>query len=77
MPFTWLGRGSQRSGFGRRGGGSDFTWIPGIRSPRLKYSVLELERAADVPIPYKLLQVIKGHKSIEALPRICCRFVSV
>lgn len=30
-----------------------------MRSPRLKYSVLELDRAAEVPIPYRLFSHTK------------------
>ena len=36
-----------------------FTCKPGILSPRVKYSVLEEDRSADVPIPYLLFSQIK------------------
>lgn len=35
------------------------TWRPGILSPRVKYSVLEELRSADVPIPYLLFSQTK------------------
>ena len=35
------------------------TWIPGILSPRVKYSVLEELRADEVPMPYLLFSQTK------------------
>lgn len=43
--------------------------MPGIKSPRLKYSVLELERAAEVPIPYKLFSQTKTHGRFQTAAR--------
>ena len=37
------------------------TWSPGILSPRVKYSVFEELRSADVPIPYLLFSQTKTH----------------
>lgn len=35
------------------------TWIPGIRSPLVKYFVLLEDRSAGVPIPYLLFSQTK------------------
>lgn len=43
------------------------TWIPGILSPRVKYSVLEDERSAEVPMPYLLFSQTKTQGRFHSL----------
>ena len=38
-----------------------FAWMPGILSPRVKYSVLDELRSAEVPMPYLLFSQTNTH----------------